>query len=460
MGLVAGVRPSARDRALPELRGRQVRPAQTHPIQQQGHLRDVARDRDAVDDQDRGRPPDPVPVPDQRHRRPLSPAVPRRARPRGLQRTELPHRSMAERRSRLPGQARRDHRHRLERRPDRPDDRRRGRVAGDVPTVGDVGHPAQQPPDRRRAAGLPEGELRPDKRETRRLHHRLPAPAGRQEGGRRRRRRPSDVLRADLELARLRQDRLQLRRHDVQPRRQRAVVRIHGGEDPLDRQGSGDGRPPHPHRPPLRRPPPAVRHRLLRDVQQAQRRARQPPGNADQTGHRDRHPNRGQEPGRRHHHLGHRLRLRHRRPVPDGHRNRRRTHPQRPLGGRPADLPRPHDPRLPEPLLPRRPARGLRQQPPLRRPPGRLRAAAPEPGSRTEQHQDRGAGPSRASLDGRDGTTRGVLAVREAGPVLRRQHPRQEAGVPAQPRRPPHPRQVHGRGRGNRLRRLSDRRSG
>ena len=45
----------------------------------------------------------------------------------------------------------------------------------------------------------------------------------------------------------------------------------------------------------------------------------------------------------------------------------------RPLGRRPDHVPRRPDRRLPEPLLPRRPARGGRQQPPLQRRPGRLR---------------------------------------------------------------------------------------
>ncbi len=48
----------------------------------------------------------------------------------------------------------------------------------------------------------------------------------------------------------------------------------------------------------------------------------------------------------------------------------------------------------------------------------------------------RGPQGSRAGLDGHDRAARGLLAVREAGPVLRRQHARQGEGVPAQPGRP------------------------
>ena len=48
-----------------------------------------------------------------------------------------------------------------------------------------------------------------------------------------------------------------------------------------------------------------------------------------------------------------------------------------------------------------------------------------------------------------------VLVVREAGPVLRRQHARQADGVPAQPGRPAEARRVHGQGGPERLRRAS-----
>ena len=52
------------------------------------------------------------------------------------------------------------------------------------------------------------------------------------------------------------------------------------------------------------------------------------------------------------------------------------------------------------------------------------------------------------------GAARGLLAVPEAGPVLRRQHARQAEGVPAQPGRQAQARRVHGQGGRQRLRGL------
>jgi len=74
---------------------------------------------------------------------------------------------------------------RLDRRPDRPGDRGRGRVAGDVPALRHLGHAAQQPPDRGRPAGVPQGELRADQGRARRLGRRLPAHSRRARSGRR-----------------------------------------------------------------------------------------------------------------------------------------------------------------------------------------------------------------------------------------------------------------------------------
>ena len=105
------------------------------------------------------------------------------------------------------------------------------------------------------------------------------------------------------------------------------------------------------------------------------------------------------------------------------------------LGRRAAHLPRHHDPRVPELLLPRRPARRRGQQPALRRAPDPLRPGPHRPRPRARAAPDRGAEGSRAGLDGHDRPVRGLLAVPEAGPVLRRQHPGQATGVPAQPGR-------------------------
>ena len=57
-------------------------------------------------------------------------------------------------------------------------------------------------------------------------------------------------------------------------------------------------------------------YRLLRGLQPVQRLAGRPERDADHRGHRNRHRDRGRAAGVRHHRLGHRLRLRHRRAQP------------------------------------------------------------------------------------------------------------------------------------------------
>ena len=74
----------------------------------------------------------------------------------------------------------------------------------------------------------------------------------------------------------------------------------------------------------------------------------------------------------RHHRVGDRLRLRHRRAHAHGDPRPGRPRARGPLGRRPDDVPRRPDHRLPEPLLPRRAARRGRQQPAVQRRPGRL----------------------------------------------------------------------------------------
>ena len=75
---------------------------------------------------------------------------------------------------------------------------------------------------------------------------------------------------------------------------------------------------------------------------------------------------------------------------------------ERLLGRRAAHLPRDHDPRVPELLLPRRPARRGGQQPALRRAPGRLRAGPHRLRPRARAAPHRGAEGGRAGLDGHD----------------------------------------------------------
>ena len=70
-----------------------------------------------------------------------------------------------------------------------------------------------------------------------------------------------------------------------------------------------------------------------------------------------------------------------------------------PLGRRPDDVPRRADHRLPELLLPRRPARGGRQQPAVQRRPGRLRHRHARLRARPRLRHDRGRPRGRGAVD-------------------------------------------------------------
>ena len=310
---------------------------------------------------------DPVAVPDRRHRRAVGAAVPRRAGPRGLPGRVLPPGALAEGAGGLPRQARRRHRHRLDRRPDRPGDRGRGRVAGDVPALRHLGHAAEQPPDLGRAAGVPQGELRADQGRARRLGRRLPAQAAGKKwaedtpeqrqaffesvwnspGFAKISTNYEDLLfnqEANADWCAFMADKI------------RAIVKDPATAEkliPTDHLYVG-----------LRPPYVTDYYEMYNKPNVELVSLRETP---DRQGHRDRDRDVGRAARVRHHHLGDRLRLRHRRHAADGHRRRGRAAAQRLLGRRAADLPRDHDPRVPELLLPRRPARRGGQQPALRR---------------------------------------------------------------------------------------------
>ena len=79
-----------------------------------------------------------------------------------LQRPVLPHRAVAARAGRFRGQARRGDRHRRHRRPDHPEDRRRGRAPDGVPAHAELVRAAAQRQDRRRGAEADQGRLSRD----------------------------------------------------------------------------------------------------------------------------------------------------------------------------------------------------------------------------------------------------------------------------------------------------------
>ena len=89
------------------------------------------------------------------------------------------------------------------------------------------------------------------------------------------------VLREDVEQPRLREAHEPLHRPADRSRRERGVVRVHRRQDPQHRRRSRDRGEADPQGPPLRGEAAAVRHRLLRDVQQPERLARRPEADAD-----------------------------------------------------------------------------------------------------------------------------------------------------------------------------------
>ena len=93
--------------------------------------------------------------------------------------------------------------------------------------------------------------------------------------------------------------------------------------------------------------------------------------------------------------------------------------------------------RLSEPLLPRWPARGGRQQPPLQRRPGRLRHRHTYICARPRLRHDRGRSRSRGEVDEHGRPRRVPRAVRREQLLLRHQHPRQAPQVPPELGRPP-----------------------
>ena len=115
------------------------------------------------------------PLRGRRDRRALGPVLSRHPGTVQLPRRGLPHRPVAEDPGRFHGQARRRHRHRVERRPGHPDGRGRGRLADRVPAHAQLGHPAQQPADHAAGAGRAQGGLRDDPRHLQQLAVRVPA---------------------------------------------------------------------------------------------------------------------------------------------------------------------------------------------------------------------------------------------------------------------------------------------
>ena len=275
-----------------------------------------------------------------RDRRPLGAVLPGRTRTRRLPRRVVPHRVVAGHAGRLRGQARRGHRDRVERRAADPFDRGRGRLADRVPTQRQLVHAAQQRADHAHRASPTARRLRSDARDAEHVARRVPPPGARPRHVRRLRSRAPGVLREDVEQPRLLEAQQPLHRLAVRYRRERRVVRVHRREDPEHRQGSRHRREADPEGPPLRREAAAVRHRVLRGVQPAERVARRPRADADRAHDRARHRDGRRCAGVRHRRVGDRLRLRHRRAHAHGHPRPERPRARRRVGGRTEDVPR------------------------------------------------------------------------------------------------------------------------
>ena len=131
--------------------------------------------------------------------------------------------------------------------------------------------------------------------------------------------RAAGLLREDVGQPRLHEADEQLRGPAVQRGGQRRVVRVHRREDPRHRRGPRDRRAADPQGPSVRREATPVRHRLLRGVQRPEGVAGRPAGDADRAADRDGHRDDRRRARVRHRRVGDRLRLRHRRAVPHGH---------------------------------------------------------------------------------------------------------------------------------------------
>ena len=148
MGLDRALRAPAGDRALPQPRRRQVRPAPGHPVQEPGDGGRLRRGRRRLGDHARGRPPPPLALPRHRDR----PAVrPDPAADRGRRRLRgrgLPHRLLAQAAGRRSTGKRvgRD-RHRRHRRAGDPGDRQDRGAPHRLPAPPELVHAAPQPAD-------------------------------------------------------------------------------------------------------------------------------------------------------------------------------------------------------------------------------------------------------------------------------------------------------------------------
>ena len=275
-------------------------------------------------------------------------------------------------------------------------------------------------------------------RDAEHVAERLPPPRARPGHLRRLERGAAGVLREDVEQPRLLEAHQPLHRPAVRSRRQRRVVRVHRREDP--RASSTTPRPPSKlipkdHR--FAREAAALRHRLLRGLQPAERLARRPQADADRAHDRRRDRDGRRRAGVRHHRVGDRLRLRHRRAPAMGIRGRRRSRPRGPLGRWSEDVPRRSRPTgFPNFFFPGGPHAAAGNNP--RYNGDQVDFITDDPGlpprPRLRHHRGR---PGRRGASGRAWSTAARHAtLRGEQLLLRHQHPGQAAQVPPELGRP------------------------
>ncbi len=179
VGVAGALRGTTGDRALPQSRGRPVRPAARHAVRRQGHFCGVRRGFGHLARVDRRRHDerphvDQGSLPRRRDRRAVGAVHPRRARPRAVPGRAAPHGTVAGRAGRRRRQTGRGHRHIVERGTGRRGPRRRGRVAHRLPALGQLVHATEQSTHHRRGAGPAARRLRTAARGAEHLDPRVP----------------------------------------------------------------------------------------------------------------------------------------------------------------------------------------------------------------------------------------------------------------------------------------------
>ena len=163
VGLVGALRRPGRDRGVPELRRRPVRPARPHAVRAPASPRPPStRPATWTLTTEDGAPPRArfVVV---GHRRAVGAVLARHPRPRPLPGRGLPHGPVAQGAGRLRRQEGGGDRHRRQRRAAHPRGRQGGRDRSRVPAHAELERPAQQREDHRRGAGRDQGHLRRDR---------------------------------------------------------------------------------------------------------------------------------------------------------------------------------------------------------------------------------------------------------------------------------------------------------